>query len=60
MGEFLDNVTLNFTGKQHVAAYKRKSPNRVPYYPILGYFNAKLASVSIKEFLTDSDKFARA
>lgn len=51
----------NYTGKQHVAAaFKREFSDRVPYYPILGHFNAKLASISIKEFLTDSEKFADA
>ncbi|MDI7259407.1 MAG: uroporphyrinogen decarboxylase family protein [Thermodesulfobacteriota bacterium] len=50
-----------YTGKQHVAAaFKREFTDRVPYYPILGHFNAKLASFSIKEFLTDSEKFAQA
>ncbi len=50
-----------FTGKQHVAAaFKRTFTDRVPYYPILGHFNTKLASISVKEYLTDSEKFARA
>jgi uroporphyrinogen decarboxylase len=50
-----------FTGKQHVAAaFKRTFTDRVPYYPILGHFNAKLASISVREFLTDGEKFARA
>lgn len=50
-----------FTGKQHVAAaFKREFTDRVPYYPILGHFNAKLASISVKDFLTDSEKFASA
>ncbi len=51
----------NYTGKQHVAAaFKREFTDRIPYYPILGHFNAKLASISVKEFLTDSEKFAGA
>jgi len=50
-----------YTGKQHVAAaFKRVFTDRVPYYPILGHFNAKLASISVKEFLTNSEKFANA
>ncbi|MDI6762626.1 MAG: uroporphyrinogen decarboxylase family protein [Thermodesulfobacteriota bacterium] len=51
----------NYTGKQHVAAaFKRGFTDRVPYYPILGHFNAKLASLSVKEFLTEYEKFANA
>lgn len=51
----------NYSGKQHVAAaFKRGFTERVPYYPILGHFNSKLASISVKEFLMDSEKFANA
>lgn len=51
----------NFTGKQHVAAaFKRQFTDRVPFYPILGAFNAQLVPITIREFLTDSDKFAQA
>ncbi len=51
----------NYTGKQHVAAaFKRGFTDRVPCYPILGHFNSKLASISVKDFLTDSEKFANA
>ncbi|MEW6377050.1 MAG: uroporphyrinogen decarboxylase family protein [Thermodesulfobacteriota bacterium] len=50
-----------YTGKQHVAAaFKREFTDRVPYYPILGHFNAKLASISVREYLTESEKFASA
>jgi uroporphyrinogen decarboxylase len=42
------------------AAFKRGFTDRVPYYPILGHFNSKLASITVKEFLTDSDRFAKA
>ncbi|MCK4822785.1 uroporphyrinogen decarboxylase family protein [bacterium] len=51
----------DFIGKQHVAAaFKGQFTDRVPFYPILGAFDAQLLPVTIKEFLTDSDKFAEA
>jgi len=45
----------NDTGKQRgTAAFKREFPDRVPCHPILGHFNAKLASISVPEFLTEA------
>lgn len=48
-------------GKDRIkAAYKREYSDRVPGYPILGCFNAKLVGITIKQFLTQPEKFAEA
>ncbi|MEM2983574.1 MAG: uroporphyrinogen decarboxylase family protein, partial [Candidatus Bathyarchaeia archaeon] len=50
-----------YTGKDRIrAAFRREFADRVPYYPQLGHFNAQLLPCSIREFLTESEKFAEA
>lgn len=50
-----------YTGKDHIrAAFRREFTDRVPFYPQLGHFCAQLLPCSIREYLTDSDKFAEA
>jgi uroporphyrinogen decarboxylase len=50
-----------YTGRQRVkAAFKREYADVVPAYPILGQFTSQLIGVSIKEFLTDKEKLAKA
>ncbi len=50
-----------YTGKKRVkAAFKREYADVVPAYPILGQFAAQLTGISIKEFLTDKEKLAKA
>lgn len=49
------------TGKDRIrAAFKREFADRVPFYPQFGHFNAQLLPCTIREYLTDSDKFAEA
>ena len=50
-----------YTGRQRVkAAFKREYADVVPAYPILGQFTSQLIGISIKEFLTDKEKLAKA
>jgi uroporphyrinogen decarboxylase len=50
-----------YTGRQRVrAAFRREYADVVPAYPILGQFTSQLIGVSIREFLTDKEKFAQA
>ena len=51
----------SLTGKQRVlAAFKRQHSDTVPAYPILGQFTSQLIGVTIKDFLTDKEIFAKA
>ncbi len=50
-----------YTGRERmVAAFKREYADRVPVTAILGLFQARLAGIPIKEFLTKADKLAGA
>lgn len=49
-----------YTGRERViAAFKREYADRVPVTLILGLFQARLAGVSIGEFLTKADKMEK-
>ena len=50
---------MKYMGRDHVkAAYGRSYTDRVPVYPITSLINAKVAGLTIKEYLTDPKKFA--
>lgn len=50
-----------YTGRERViAAFKREYADRVPVTLILGLFQAKMAGISIKDFLTSADKLSKA
>jgi uroporphyrinogen decarboxylase len=52
---------MKYTGRDHVrAAFSRSFTDRVPVYPITGLINAKVAGITIKEYLTSPEKFAKA
>ncbi|MFB0505721.1 MAG: uroporphyrinogen decarboxylase family protein [Thermodesulfobacteriota bacterium] len=52
---------MQYIGRDHVrAAYSRSFTDRVPVYPITSLINAKVAGMTIKEYLTDPKKFAKA
>lgn len=52
---------MKYTGRDHIrAAYSRSFTDRVPVYPITGLIHAKVAGITIKEYLTDPKKFAKA
>jgi uroporphyrinogen decarboxylase len=50
-----------YTGRDRIrAAFKRQYADRVPIYPITGRFNARVGSITIREFLTEPAKMAQA
>ena len=52
---------MKYIGRDHVrAAYSRSFTDRVPVYPITSIINAKVAGMTIKEYLTNPKKFAKA
>ncbi|MCK5552775.1 MAG: hypothetical protein KAJ09_06485, partial [Deltaproteobacteria bacterium] len=52
---------MKYTGRDHVrAAFSRSFTDRVPVYPITGLINAKVVGITIKEYLTSPEKFAKA
>jgi uroporphyrinogen decarboxylase len=52
---------MKYIGKDHIkAAYGRSYTDRVPVYPITSVINAKVAGITIKEYLTDPEKFSKA
>ncbi|RLB03805.1 MAG: hypothetical protein DRG50_09800 [Deltaproteobacteria bacterium] len=52
---------MKYIGREHVkAAYKGSFTDRVPVYPITSLINAKVAGITIKEYITDPKKFAKA
>jgi len=52
---------MKYVGRDHVrAAYSRSFTDRVPVYPITSIINAKVAGMTIKEYLTNPKKFAKA
>ncbi len=52
---------MKYNGRDHVrAAYSRSFTDRVPVYPITSLINAKVAGMTIKEYLTQPKKFAKA
>jgi uroporphyrinogen decarboxylase len=54
-------LTREYSPKERVlAAYKRKYADRVPVFPLVGHFSAKLAGISIKEFELEPAKMAEA
>lgn len=52
---------MKYTGRDHIrAAYSRSFTDRIPVYPITSLINAKVTGITIKEYLTDPKKFAKA
>jgi len=50
-----------FTGKDRIrAAFKRQYADRVPIYPITARFNARISGITMREFLTEPAKMAKA